>query len=127
MSVVWSETRKLAGGMALLAGAVLLVFAVFGMFSLRVVAGLAAGCVWALLHFAMTGGSVVLAISRSPRGAQGVSTLLFLLRYALTGLYIYLAVTTPFLQPVAAVVPLFFPQILLLAQGVLPRRHGEKR
>lgn len=123
MSVVWSETKKLAGGMALLAGAVLLVFTVFGMFSLRVMAGLATGCAWALLHFAMTGGSVVLAVSRSPKGAQGVSTLLFLLRYALTGLYIYWAITAPFLQPVAAVVPLFFPQILLLAQGVLPRKR----
>ncbi|MFQ8600533.1 MAG: hypothetical protein ACLSAP_08095 [Oscillospiraceae bacterium] len=126
MSVVWSETRKLAGGMALLAGR----FCWYSQCLNVLPAGCGGPCGGlrvGALHFAMTGGSVVLAISRSPRGAQGVSTLLFLLRYALTGLYIYLAVTTPFLQPVAAVVPLFFPQILLLAQGVLPRRHGEKR
>lgn len=106
------------------AAAALAVIGVLTGFDWRVFSGLAAGDVLMLANFVIIGFTAEKAVKcRDFRKARSVCGISYGLRYA--GMFAVLAALTSFgvIQPLAAVIPLFFPKIWYTFFYV--RKHGK--
>lgn len=113
--IVREETARLARGMAPL---VLIAFGILllaGFEPLRTGVSLLAGTAYSILLFVMIGRSAARAVLFPPA-------------HLLTGAAVFAAIRLPQLQPLAAILPLFFPKVILLWQQVRPsaRKGGEE-
>ena len=108
MEIVREETRRMLRGMIPLAVIAFGVFLLAGADPARSAVSLLLGTCYSLLLFRMIG--------KSAAPAQGTRIVRrgYFFRYLLTGVMVFLAIKLPFLHPLAAVVPLFFPKIILL-------------
>ena len=113
--IVREETARLARGMAPL---VLIAFGV----------SLLAGTAYSILLFAMIGRSAARAVLFPPAQGTRIVRRGYFFRYLLTGAAVFAAIRLPQLQPLAAILPLFFPKVILLWQQVRPsaRKGGEE-
>ena len=113
--IVREETARLARGMAPL---VLIAFGI----------SLLAGTAYSILLFAMIGRSAARAVLFPPAQGTRIVRRGYFFRYLLTGAAVFAAIRLPQLQPLAAILPLFFPKVILLWQQVRPsaRKGGEE-
>lgn len=126
--IVREETARLARGMAPL---VLIAFGILllaGFEPLRTGVSLLAGTAYSLLLFAMIGRSAARAVLFPPAQGTRIVRRGYFFRYLLTGAAVFAAIRLPQLQPLAAILPLFFPKLILLWQQVHPsaRKGGEE-
>ena len=103
MQIVREETRRMLRGMAPLT------LIAFGVFVL-------AGC-----DPVQAGVSLLLFPP-----AQGIRIVRrgYFFRYVLTGVMVFAAIKTPFIQPLAAILPLFFPKVILLWSAAVQKKGG---
>lgn len=126
--IVREETARLARGMAPL---VLIAFGILllaGFEPLRTGVSLLAGTAYSILLFAMIGRSAARAVLFPPAQGTRIVRRGYFFRYLLTGAAVFAAIKAPFLQPLAAILPLFFPKAVLLWQQARPsaRKGGER-
>ena len=114
MEIVREETRRMLRGMIPLAVIVFGVFLLAGADPARSAVSLLLGTCYSLLLFRMTGKSAAKAVLFPPAQGTRIVRRGYFFRYLLTGVMVFLAIKLPFLHPLAAVVPLFFPKIILL-------------
>ena len=50
----------------------------------------------------------------------------YVFRYVLTGVFVVAAIIAPPIQPLAAILPLFFPKILLLWRATVHRKEANR-
>lgn len=95
---------------------------------LRTGVSLLAGTAYSLLLFAMIGRSAARAVLFPPAQGTRIVRRGYFFRYLLTGAAVFAAIRLPQLQPLAAILPLFFPKLILLWQQVRPsvRKGGEE-
>lgn len=122
--IVREESTRMLRGMIPLTLIAFGAFVLCGSDPLRAGISLLAGSCYALLLFHMIGRSAAKAVLFPP--AQGIRIVRrgYLLRYVLTGVLVFAAIKVPFLHTLAAILPLFFPRLVLLWQNVVQRKGG---
>ena len=94
------------------------IFALFGYYDLNVAVSMLIGMIYSAINFLMIG-SVVQAAVKKPLGkAQSYIAVNYIIRYILTGEIIYLAIKIPYLNPLAVVLPMFFPKLVLVGRSI---------
>ena len=126
--IVREETARLARGMAPLTLIAFGILLLAGFEPLRTGLSLLAGTAYSLLLFAMIGRSAARAVLFPPAQGTRIVRRGYFFRYLLTGAAVFAAIKAPFLQPLAAILPLFFPKAVLLWQQARPsaRKGGER-
>lgn len=125
MEIVHQELKRMARGMAPLALVVWGILALCGFPLIRITISLLLGVSYSLLLFFMIGKNAVKAVLFPPAQGTKIVRRGYVFRYLLTGVMIIIALKTPYIQPVAAVAPLFFPKIILICSSI--KRKGGKR
>ncbi len=118
------EYRWMLGGMAALTAVSFAVLVLAGCAPLNTGFSLLIGLAYALLWFWMVICSAQRAVRLPPGLGRWVVRRGYLLRYGLTGIVILAAIRLPWVQPVAMVLPLFFPRLLLVWNSAFRRRGG---
>ena len=115
--IVREETARLARGMAPLALIAFGILLLAGFEPLRTGVSLLAGTAYSILLFAMIGRSAARAVLFPPAQGTRIVRRGYFFRYLLTGAAVF-----------AAILPLFFPKVILLWQQVRPsaRKGGEE-
>lgn len=123
--IVREEAVHLAKGMiplAFLTGGVLVLC---GHASWRMVISLAFGTCYAWALFVLMGRNVARSVILPPGQAEACMRKGYALRYALTGAVILAVLKLPFFHPLAAILPLFFPKLVLLFGSAFQRKGGK--
>lgn len=126
--IVREETARLARGMVPLALIAFGILLLAGFEPLRTGVSLLAGTAYSILLFAMIGRSAARAVLFPPAQGTRIVRRGYFFRYLLTGAAVFAAIRLPQFQPLAAILPLFFPKLILLWQQVRPsvRKGGEE-
>lgn len=124
MQIVREETRRMLRGVAPLTLLAFGAFVLAGCDPLRVGVSLLLGAGYAMLLFGMIGRSAARAVLFPEAQAVRIVRRGYLLRYVMTGIVVFAAIKAPFIHPLAAVLPLFFPKIVLLWYNVVQRKGG---
>lgn len=122
--IVRQETRRILRGCVPLALIAFGVFTLLGFGGVRTALSLLAGTAFSLLLFRLICRSATRAVLFPPAQGTRIAWKGYAFRYVLTALFIVLALKCPFLQPVAAVIPLFFPRIILLYTSIFYKKGG---
>ena len=124
MQIVREETWRMLRGIAPLTLVAFGVFVLAGAEPVRAGISLLLGACYSLILFRMIGKSAAKAALFPP--AQGIRIVRrgYFFRYVLTGVMVFAAIKTPFIQPLAAVLPLFFPKVILLWSAAVQRKGG---
>ena len=126
MEIVREETRRMARGMAPLTliafGALMLA----GFDPVRTGLSLLLGVCYSLLLFRMISRSAAKAVLFPPEQGTRMARRGYVFRYVLTGVFVVAAIIAPPIQPLAAILPLFFPKILLLLRATVHRKEANR-
>lgn len=124
IQVAYEEMMRILRSMVPLALLSFAVFAAAGCGIARSGVSLLLGACCSLLRFGMIGRNAASAALYPP--AQGIRIVRrgYFIRYLLTGAAVFAAIKTPFIQPAAAVLPLFFPKVILLWPHVFQQKGG---
>ena len=115
------EVKKLAKpifGLGLITYAM---FSIFGYYQANVFLCILFSCVYTLINFKMIGEALNVSLSKSPTKAQIYMTGQYIIRYIITGCIIYYSLVISFFNPLAVVIPLFFPKIILISQQIFKK------
>ena len=121
--IVREETARLARGMAPLALIAFGILLLAGFEPLRTGVSLLAGTAYSILLFAMIGRSAARAVLFPPAQGTRIVRRGYFFRYLLTGAAVFAAIRLPQLQPLAAILPLFFPG----SRCAPPRERAERK
>lgn len=124
MQIVREETRRMLRGIVPLTLIAFGAFLLAGCDPLRVGVSLLLGAAYSIVLFRMIGRSAAKAVLFAEAQAIRIVRRGYLFRYVLTGLAVFAAIKAPFIHPLAAVLPLFFPKIVLLWYNVVQRKGG---
>lgn len=124
MEIVRQEAGRLTRGMVPLLLIAFGALTLFGYGGVRTAVSLLLGAAYAMGLFWMIGKNAVKAVHFPPETGKRIVQRGFLIRYVLTGAVVFLAIKSPFLNPLAAVLPLFFPKIILLTSSVFQKKGG---
>lgn len=124
MEIVCQELKRMARGMLPLALVVWGVLALCGFPLIQITISLLSGVCYSLLLFFMIGRNAVKAVLFPPEQGTKIVRRGYVFRYLLTGVMIVLALKVPYIQPVAAVLPLFFPKIILVCSSISNKKKG---
>ncbi len=122
--MIQEEAKRLAIGMLPLVVLTILGFAVCRQLTWDVGLTLLAGTVYAFGLFLMIGASAAKAVLYPPERAVAIVRRGYMIRYFLTGTLLVLVFQSSFLNPVAAILPLFYPKIVLLANSIFSKKGG---
>jgi|MucameStandDraft_1065616.scaffolds.fasta_scaffold27196_2 hypothetical protein len=119
------ETRRMARGSVPLVLLTYAVFALAGYYGWGTVLGLALGSAYAVFNFSMMAHTAVRGVLMGdPALARRLQSSRYVLRYLLTGLLMFGAIKCPYINAVAAAVPLFYPKAILAASGIFQKKGG---
>lgn len=110
---VMKETRYIAGVTIILSVIMESVFLIAGMWSYKVLIGNILGAAAAVGNFLLMGITVQKAVTKDEKGAASLMKLSQTLRNLMLLVTAVLAIVLPFINPVAAIIPLFFPRIAI--------------
>lgn len=110
---VMKETRYIAGVTIVLSVIMESVFLIAGMWSYKVLIGNILGAAAAVGNFLLMGMTVQKAVTKDEKGAASLMKLSQTLRNMMLLVTAVLAIVLPFINPVAAIIPLFFPRIAI--------------
>jgi hypothetical protein len=100
------------------------IFVLCGVSPVRAGVSLLLGACYSLVWFQMVGRSAVKAVLYPPEQGTRIVRRGFVFRYFLTGALAVLAIKVTFIHPVAALLPLFFPKLILLCSSIFQRKGG---
>lgn len=123
-TIVLQEAKRLLRGMAPLTLLCAAAFLLAGYGDLRTLGSLLGGTAYSFCLFLMIGTNASRALLYPPAQAIAQVRKGFLFRYTLTGVMVALALKLPFINPLAAILPLFFPKIILLASSIFRKKGG---
>ena len=119
-----NDILQVAVGTVLLGILMDILFALFGKFGPSVFLGTLLGCGFTLLNFILLAISVSGAVEKqSGKTAGNFMRISYLLRLLLTAAMVIFAIKAPYINYLAAVIPLTFPQItILIRKGFLAKK-----
>lgn len=107
------ETRYIAGVAIILSVVMEAVFLIIGMWSYKVLLGNIFGGTVAVVNFLLMGITVQKAVQKDEKDAAALMKLSQTLRNLMLLIAAALALALPFINPIAAIIPLFFPRIAI--------------
>lgn len=122
--IMREEACKLVRGMVPLFLVTMLGFCILGQLNLQTFLSLAAGTTYSFILFLMIGVNAAKAVIYPPEQAIVIVRKGYMLRYCLTGALLVLVFQCSFINKVAAIFPLFYPKIVLLANSIFPKKGG---
>ncbi|WP_087065811.1 ATP synthase subunit I [Intestinibacillus massiliensis] len=122
--IVMQEAKRLLLGMAPLTLIAAGLFFLAGMGDLRTIGSLLGGAAYSFILFLMIGANASKALLYPAAQAIGLVRRGYMFRYCLTGVLVFLTFKLPFINPLAAILPLFFPKIILLANSIFRKKGG---
>lgn len=120
--VVAKETRYIAGITIILSILMEAVFLIIGMWSYKVLIGNILGAAVAVVNFLLMGITVQNAVQKDEKDAAALMKVSQMLRNLMLLITALLAFLLPFINPAAAIIPLFFPRIAILLIPVRDRK-----
>lgn len=117
------ETRYIAGVTIILSVIMEAVFLIIGMWSYKVLLGNILGAAVAVVNFLLMGITVQKAVQKDEKDAATLMKLSQTLRNMMLLIAAVLAIVLPFINPLAAIIPLFFPRIAIT---LIPLRDRNK-
>ena len=120
--VVAKETRYIAGITIILSILMEAVFLIIGMWSYKVLIGNILGAGVAVANFLLMGITVQNAVQKDEKDAASLMKVSQMLRNLMLLITALLAFLLPFINPAAAIIPLFFPRITILLIPVRDRK-----
>lgn len=120
--VVAKETRYIAGITIILSILMEAVFLIIGMWSYKVLIGNILGAAVAVVNFLLMGITVQNAVQKDEKDAATLMKVSQMLRNLMLLITALLAFLLPFINPTAAIIPLFFPRIAILLIPVRDRK-----
>lgn len=120
--VVAKETRYIAGITIILSILMEAVFLIIGMWSYKVLIGNILGAAVAVVNFLLMGITVQNAVQKDEKDAATLMKASQMLRNLMLLITALLAFLLPFINPAAAIIPLFFPRIAILLIPVRDRK-----
>lgn len=124
MEIVREEWTRMLRGTVPLTLIAYGVFALAGYGGVPTVTGLLLGACYSLFLFWLIAKNAAKALLFSPEQGTKVVRRGYVFRYVMTGVLIVCAIKAPFINPLAAVLPLFFPKIVLLLSSLFQRKGG---
>ena len=123
---VKKQIMQIAAGTLILGAAELLVYLLVGQFDLQAVFGATFGCAFTILNFILLALSVQKAVDKTPTGAKAYMSGTYTLRLLLTAAMIIAAVRLPQTDWIAAVIPLLFPRMIIMALNLAGSKKKSK-
>ncbi len=125
---VITETKHIGIGVGIMSVVMLVVFAVLGRFDYTVLLGTLLGGCYAVLNFFLMGLGVQRSVSQGdPEQAKKITQSSYTRRLLLTAVVLVIGVKVPYFNPVATILPLFFPRItIFFMTRPTFQRKGEK-
>lgn len=120
--VVAKETRYIAGITIILSILMEAVFLIIGIWSYKVLIGNILGACVAVANFLLMGITVQNAVQKDEKDAASLMKVSQMLRNLMLLITALLAFLLPFINPAAAIIPLFFPRIAILLIPVRDRK-----
>ena len=120
--VVLKETRYIAYVTIILSILMEAVFLIIGMWSYKVLIGNILGAGVAVVNFLLMGITVQNAVQKDEKDAASLMKVSQMLRNLMLLITALLAFLLPFINPAAAIIPLFFPRIAILLIPVRDRK-----
>lgn len=120
--VVAKETRYIAGITIILSILMEAVFLIIDMWSYKVLIGNILGAGVAVANFLLMGITVQNAVQKDEKDAATLMKVSQMLRNLMLLITALLAFLLPFINPAAAIIPLFFPRIAILLIPVRDRK-----
>lgn len=120
--VVAKETRYIAGITIILSILMEAVFLIIGMWSYKVLIGNLLGAGVAVANFLLMGITVQNAVQKDEKDAASLMKVSQMLRNLMLLITALLAFLLPFINPAAAIIPLFFPRIAIFLIPVRDRK-----
>lgn len=120
--VVVKETRYIAGITIILSILMEAVFLIIGMWSYKVLMGNLLGAAVAVANFLLMGITVQNAVQKDEKDAAPLMKVSQMLRNLMLLITALLAFLLPFINPAAAIIPLFFPRIAIFLIPVRDRK-----
>ena len=120
--VVAKETRYIAGITIILSILMEAVFLIIGMWSYKVLIGNILGAAVAVANFLLMGITVQNAVQKDEKDAASLMKVSQMLRNLMLLITALLAFLLPFINPAAAIIPLFFPRIAIFLIPVRDRK-----
>ncbi len=120
--VVAKETRYIAGITIILSILMEAVFLIIGMWSYKVLIGNVLGAGVAVANFLLMGITVQNAVQKDEKDAASLIKVSQMLRNLMLLITALLAFLLPFINPAAAIIPLFFPRIAIFLIPVRDRK-----
>lgn len=124
--IVRQEAARLLRGMIPMTLIAFGGFTLLGYGGMNTAVSLLLGAAYAMLLFTMMGKSAVKALLFPPAQGSKLMRRGYATRYVLTGCMVLLALHLPWMNPAAAIVPLFFPKVILLATSIFARKEVKK-
>lgn len=121
---VMKETRYIAGITIVLSVIMEAVFLIIGMWSYKALLGNILGAAVAVANFFLMGITVQKAVLKEEKDAATMMKLSQTLRNMMLLIAAVLAIVLPFINPVAAIIPLFFPRIAIALIPLRDRKNN---
>lgn len=118
------ETRYIAGVVIILSVIMEAVFLIIGMWSYKVLLGNILGGTVAVVNFLLMGITVQKAVQKDEKDAATLMKLSQTLRNMMLLIAAVLAIALPFINPVAAIIPLLFPRIAIALIPLRDRKNN---
>lgn len=112
---VKKQILQITVGTLILSAVMLLVFLLVGQFNMQAVFGALFGGAFTVLNFILLAYCVQKAVDKEPNRAKAYMSGTYTLRLLLTASMIIAAVRIPQIHWIAAVIPLLFPRIIIMA------------
>lgn len=122
--IIIQEAKRLLLGMVplmLVAGGF---FLLAGYGDLRTLGSLLGGTAYSFCLFLMIGANASKALLYPPAQAIKLVRRGYMFRYMLTGVLVVLAFKLPFINAAAAILPIFFPKLILLVNSIFRKKGG---
>lgn len=119
--------QKIAAGVFILTLLMLAVFALSGHFGSGEVLGALIGASEAILNFVLLGITLEKTVAKDKKGASSLTGLSYIGRLMLTAAVVIWAIKAPYINYIAAIIPLVFPQIIIKIIGVAEKKRSDKK
>ncbi|MDO4563665.1 MAG: ATP synthase subunit I [Clostridia bacterium] len=115
---VLRQIRKVSVVIVILGAVMTAVFAALGRFDMTVAVSACAGCLFAIFMFILLAFFVERSVTRGKNGAQASMFIGYVIRMALTALFVFWAIYSPDINLWAAVIPLLFTRIAIMVLNI---------
>ncbi|MBC8569843.1 ATP synthase subunit I [Zongyangia hominis] len=121
--IVVDEIKRISLGVILLDGVLLVIMLILGRMSHRMLWGVLFSSCFAILNFVLLGLACTRAVQKSEKSAKLSIRLSYAARLLLTGVVVYIGLSSSHLDPLGVIIPLLFPVIAIYLMNFVERRR----